>query len=128
MKPTPNVVALRELRDQIHIQSLKDVDEDPNTMVFCRLLELFQEFELPVEVIGAIYIDVHPAFFENNKFAFDIMLYIVQDCKRIYDLICERVQDEDKCLQIFKDYVNRNISLTWYNCCINDDSLSEDDY
>jgi len=122
MKRSPNVIALRQYRDALHMASLQEVDADPVLFVMSRLIQLFLEFDLPVEVVGAIEINIDSSFFENKKFADEILYYFVQNCKKLYDMIYNHVWtgyedhvDEAKKIAatIFGDFLAQGPCIEW---------------
>lgn len=128
MKRSQNFIALRELRDHIRIAELQDIEDDPSLYAFMRLVELFQEFELPVEHVGKICIRVDASFFESKAFSNEILVSLVQNAKNFYIMILDRVQDKRVASQILGDYLDQNAELDWYdyfseNTFDNDDEL-----
>ena len=115
MKRSHNFVALRALRDDIRIAELQDIEDDPSLYAFMRLVELFQEFELPVEHVGKIRIHVDASFFESKAFSNEILVSLVMNAKNFYAMILDRVQDEKVASQIFGDYMDQTAELCWYN-------------
>lgn len=125
---SPNTIALRELRDSIRILELQEPEENPNLFLFLRFLELFQEFHLPVEHVGKLRLNVTEEFFENKKHANEIVVAMVRHFKNGYNLILERVKNEEIASQIFGDWlsVHKYGGILWYSG-IEDDFYEDDD-
>ena len=111
-----NYLALRQYRDTLDNMAAQDVNDNPSLFIFMRLVELFQEFDLPVEHVGKIHVGVGLGFFESKKLALDIVDSYVQYCANIYHIILERVNDKEKASQIFGDFIDNNCALHWYEC------------
>jgi hypothetical protein len=123
-----NFVALRGYRDSMQMLSIQEIEDNPSLFVFMRLVELFQEFDLPVEQAGKIDVQVGNDFFEDKKMANDIILAYVKYCEHIYTMLCERVKDKEKVSQIFGDFVG-SYGLYWYGVPeISPEEFDEDDY
>ena len=114
MKRTKNFIALRELRDEILTASCMDPEDDPSLFVFVRLMRLFHEYQLPMEHVGKINVQVDEKFFESKKITFQILDAVVKYCRARYDVILSQVGgDEELASKIFGDYLTYNTNLYW---------------
>lgn len=125
-KRSQNFIALRELRDDMRILELQDIEDSPTLFAFSRLMELFQEFEVPVECVGNVKISVNENFFESKKLAEEILVAITKYCKNVYTIISDRVQDEEVAKKIFGDFLARNSGLYWYGLIDEEDDSDVD--
>ena len=124
-KKSENYNQLRQLRDWSVYLLCQEPEENPSLFVFNRFIQLFQEFDLPVQHVGKIDVTVDASFFESKQFANDILYNMVEYFRKIYDMILENVGgNKEVADQIFGDYLDVNIDgLEW----VNDNSSSSID-
>ena len=125
-KRSQNFIALRELRDEMRILELQDIEDNAHLYVFARFMELFQEFEVPVECVGNMNIQVSNEFFESKKLAEEIMVSITKQCKNVYTIILDRVQDEEVAKKILSDFISKNSGLCWFGLIEEEDNSGID--